>query len=134
MIETQIYRYPSTNKTTLGEWWMDDNFFCYTLEDVVREKKIPKITAIPAGRYEIKITKSPKFKQDMPILLNVPGYEGIRVHWGSNSSNTDGCIIVGDETTEDEKILNSKQTYKLFFSKLKKMLKKDRVFVTIENG
>ena len=78
-----LQRTKEINNATLGELWIDNRFFCYTLEDKVRQEKIKHETAIPAGTYEIQITYSPRFKQFMPLLLNVPNYEGIRIHKGN---------------------------------------------------
>ena len=49
---------------------------------------------IPAGTYPIAVTWSPKFKRMLPILLNVPGRSGIRVHRGTKPEHSRGCILV----------------------------------------
>lgn len=59
--------------------------------------KIPGVTAIPAGRYRAYLTMSPKFGRVLPILVNVPQYEGIRCHQGASAEHTEGCIITGLE-------------------------------------
>ena len=41
------------------------------------------------------ITKSPKFKEWLPLIFGVPGFEGIRIHAGNKPVNTRGCILVG---------------------------------------
>lgn len=82
---------------TIGRLSIDGEFFCWTLEDVVRPDgvKVAGRTAIPKGVYRMDVTYSPRFKVMMPILLNVPMFEGIRIHWGNVAENTDGCILVG---------------------------------------
>ena len=83
------------DNTTLGELLIDDTFFCYTLEDKVRNKKIKGITAIPYGEYGVTVDYSTRFKKSMPHVLDVPEFEGIRIHAGNTAEDTDGCIIVG---------------------------------------
>lgn len=106
-------------KYTVGNLCVDGVFFCNTLEDTVRdinkngifdcgEIKIYGETAIPYGEYEIKVTYSPKFKRELPLLLNVPCFEGIRIHRGNTHRDTLGCIIVG-ENKKKGMVMNSTQ-------------------------
>ena len=92
---------------TIGKLYIDDVYFCDTIEDTVRdinkngkfdngEKKIHFKTAIPYGIYEIKWTYSPRFKKYTPQLMNVPSFEGIRIHAGNTSADTEGCLILGE--------------------------------------
>ena len=81
---------------TIGKLYVDGVYFCDTLEDPVREgEKIYGRTAIPAGKYDVLITMSPRFRKMLPLLLNVPGFEGVRIHSGNNADDTEGCILVG---------------------------------------
>jgi len=91
-----VLRTSYSKDTTMGNLIVNDKVFCYTLEDVVRAKGAPKVndeTAIPAGRYEIIVNFSDKFKRQMPLLLNVPGFTGIRMHGGNTSVDTSGCLL-----------------------------------------
>src|SRR5689334_5448235 len=87
---------------TIGELFVDGRFECFTLEDVVRPGDIARVkvagrTAIPAGTYEVRLTMSERFKRVLPLLLNVPSFEGIRIHAGNTAADTEGCILVGRE-------------------------------------
>ena len=77
-----------------------DDYFCDTLEPTWRDYehgayKVKGRSAIPKGRYAVVISFSPKFKQWLPILLGVPKFDGIRIHAGNTSEDTEGCILVG---------------------------------------
>lgn len=82
---------------TIGKMYVDGVEECYTLEDVVRPDgvKIYGETAIPAGRYRVVITRSQRFGVDMPLVLDVPNFSGIRIHPGNTAKDTHGCILVG---------------------------------------
>jgi len=86
---------------TLGLLSVDGKHYCYTVEDMVREGvKIPGKTAIPYGRYKVIVNMSNRFKKLLPLLLDVPGFEGVRIHSGNTAEDTEGCIIVGKVRTE----------------------------------
>ena len=82
-------------------------WFCNTMEPtarkltsrmpqtVIRRHKIIGKTAIPTGRYRILITRSRRFGRWLPLLLNVKGFEGIRIHAGNKPEDTKGCILLG---------------------------------------
>lgn len=128
-----LQRTHEVGDTTFGKLYLNDmTFLNYTLEDKVREIKIKHQTAIPAGTYEIIINKSERFKQMMPLLLNVPGFDGIRIHKGNSAIDTSGCILVGDIVSND-RLLSSTTAYQRLYDLLYKTLKKDRVFIRIEN-
>lgn len=88
---------------TIGRLYVDGLFFCDTLEDKYRdlkhEKKVPGKTCISYGRYQVILNWSNRFKRIMPLLLNVPCFEGIRIHPGNTDQDTEGCILVGDNTS-----------------------------------
>lgn len=89
-----------TPATTLGKLTLDGFNLCYTLEDTDRKLesggiKVKGKTAIPRGTYKVVLTYSNRFKRILPLLLNVPQFEGIRIHTGNTSEDTEGCILVG---------------------------------------
>ena len=95
-MKIEVIRHTFTGRSTIGSLYIDKKFECYTLEDVVRTgPKVHGQTAIPEGTYEVQITFSPRFKRDLPLLLNVPNFEGVRLHSGNRAEETEGCILVG---------------------------------------
>lgn len=125
-------------EATIGELLVNNEYQCDTLEDRVRPdgEKVYGKTAIPAGTYEVKLTYSPKFKQILPEILNVPNFTGIRMHKGNSSADTEGCILVG---TWDGKKENWISDSRVAFNKLMDKLqvatdKKENITITINNS
>lgn len=119
-----------TDDSTIGEISIDGVFTCYTLEDKVRDVKIQNVTAIPYGKYEVIINFSNRFQQYMPLLLKVPGFEGVRIHTGNKSADTEGCILVGSSKSLNF-VGNSRVTYKSLFAKMKVASKTEKIFINI---
>lgn len=110
---------------TIGKLFVDGEFECYTLEDAVREVsgepvpnwKIPGRTAIPSGEYQLQVTMSNRFKRLLPLLVDVPGFSGVRIHPGNTDADTEGCILVGD-TRMDYAIGSSRVAFQRLFGKI----------------
>lgn len=105
---------------TLGKLYIDDVFECYTLEDEVRPsgEKVFGQTAIPYGVYDVTITHSPHFGRDLPLLGSVPDFEGVRIHSGNRSSETEGCLLVGLDRTDDS-VTSSRLAFDALFPKIR---------------
>lgn len=126
---------------TIGKLYIDDVYFCDTIEDVdrglyqgqnldlIKKIKIPNKTAIPRGTYKITLNVvSPKYSKKkiyqeicngrVPRLLNVPGYEGVLIHIGNTAEDSAGCILVG-ENKQVGKVLNSTETFRRLYNKIK---------------
>jgi len=116
-MKIQIKRLHKTNKSTIGELTIDGKFECYTLEDIERDVKIKAETAIPKGTYKVIINQSNRFKRLMPLLLNVPNFEGVRIHAGNTNHDTEGCILVG-RTRGVDFIGQSRKAYDSLFKKM----------------
>jgi hypothetical protein len=130
-MELLVKRETFTNDSTIGKLYINGAFHCFTLEDRVREVKIPKVTAIPKGKYEVIINFSNRFQQMMPLLLNVPNFQGVRIHSGNYSTDTDGCLLVGS-TKGVNMIGNSKAQYAKLMVALRKATKGEKIWLTIE--
>ena len=118
-MKLKLYRKFLGNKYTIGKLFINDEYICDTLEDVVRSEciKVYGETAIPYGVYEIVLTMSPRFKKVLPLLLDVPHFEGVRIHTGNTEKDTEGCILVGYNKIKG-KVINSK----IAFDKVMKYL------------
>ena len=105
---------------TFGRLFVDDDFFCWTLEDIERAgPKIPGETAIPTGHYQVSVTHSNRFNRNLPLLGDVPNFSGVRIHPGNTAANTEGCILVGD--TPDiagEYLGNSRAAFNRLYEKM----------------
>lgn len=126
---------------TIGRLYVNGKFYCNTLEDTVRdinkngtfdcgEFKISGHTAIPYGKYEVIVNYSPKFKRELPRLLNVKHFDGILIHRGNTHRDSSGCILVG-ENTKKGMVLNSTK-YEIELTKLIKAANNRKEKVTIK--
>ena len=111
MLNLRVIRHNLTEIFTEGEMFdVDKNeSICDTLEDKIRdingdgklegpdEQKVYGKTAIPYGRYSIKVTWSPAFQREMVLVRNVPHFSGIRLHWGRTAEQSQGCVLVGEK-------------------------------------
>lgn len=118
----KLIRKEFTADSTVGELYVNDIFQCYTLEDVIRdgnifEVKVQDKTAIPEGMYAVVIDFSNRFQREMPHVLDVLNFTGIRIHAGNDSEDTSGCILVG-ETKGVNFVGNSRKAFDKFLPKL----------------
>lgn len=118
-MKINIKRLYITENSTIGELTIDGVFECYTLEDKEREVKIKSETAIPKGTYKVIINQSNRFKKLLPLLLNVPNFEGVRIHSGNSNHDTEGCILVGRTRSKDF-IGQSRKAFDSIFIKMQK--------------
>lgn len=154
-MELKLKRIAKKNGYTIGKLSIDGKYFCDTLEDVdrgldssmsldvLKQKKLAHITAIPSGRYQVtmdvispRLSRSKFYKQfgggRVPRLLNVPAYEGILIHCGNTAKDTDGCILVG-KNSKVGMVLDSRITYSTLYPLLEAAAKrKEKIFITIE--
>lgn len=129
-VELRIRRSEFSEESTIGELSVNGQFECYTLEDKVRPVKIMGKTAIPAGRYEVVINFSQRFQKPLPLLLNVPNFEGVRIHPGNVATNTEGCILVG-ETKRENFVGQSRVAFNRLFPKMKAAARTEKIFIEI---
>ncbi len=125
MIKLLLQRKWAVKDATLGELFIqginEPVFECYTLEDVVRPagQKVQNATAIPTGTYRVVLDWSPRFQKNMFHVLDVPGFDGIRIHSGNTAEDTDGCLLVGQTVDlSNGSIGASRIAYEHLFRKL----------------
>ena len=126
-----LHRQKSSDKSTIGTIYIDGKFECYSLEDIERPEKIKGETAIPAGTYKVVLTQSPRFGRILPLLVDVPNYEGIRIHPGNTDKDTDGCILPGQSQGKDF-VGNSRLAFDALFAKLQAA--KDPITIEIRSA
>ena len=119
---------------TLGELFTPDGYFCDTMEphriDWTKEKKVKGKTAIPEGRYQVKLAWSQKRGRVVPWLEKVPHFTGIQIHTGNVPTNTSGCILVGDG--ERNILVNSNFCFNQLMKKLKET--KEAIYITVAHS
>jgi hypothetical protein len=122
---------------TIGELSIDGGLECFTLEDIARDGdifvvKVPGATAIPVGRYNVRLSFSPKFRTELPEILDVPNFSGIRIHPGNVPADTEGCILVGRSRGLD-RILESRLAFVPLLGKIRIGLAAGAVTLTVTN-
>ena len=143
-MEIVVRRNTRTSVSTIGQLSIPGNpFTCYTLEDQdrglsktmpldeIQKAKVFGQTAIPSGRYQVIIDYSDHFGKDMPHILNVPDYAGVRIHSGNVPADTDGCLLLGLNKGTDI-VTNSREAFTQFYLVLKQAIDKgEAVYLTI---
>jgi hypothetical protein len=130
-MELKVVRKDRTARSTIGELYVDGAFECFTLEDAVRPVKIKGVTAIPAGVYEVIVNWSQRFQRPLPLLLNVPNFDGVRIHAGNTDADTEGCLLVG-KTKGVDVIGNSRAAFNALFEKIHQSTTREKIFIAIE--
>lgn len=139
-MELKVFRKILTDESTIGELHVNGNFFCHTLEDTDRgliktqplteiaQKKLFGQTAIPLGKYDVALTYSNRFGKYMPQVLNVPAFEGIRIHAGNKAVDTLGCLLVGMNKAENA-ITDSRTAYNALMKMFTAVEKKEKITI-----
>ena len=117
-MEVQVVRKWETSLSVRGQMNVDGQYECQTLEPARVNPVHPGQPLIPAGRYRVELTFSPKFQKVTPEVLNVPGRSDIRWHPGNFPKDTLGCVLVGESSTTDA-VLNSVKAFERLMTLLK---------------
>lgn len=123
-MKLQLYRANCGKTSTLGTLTIGGTHECFVLEDADRQlesnpdDKVYGQTCIPRGTYKVIVTYSNRFKRELPLLVDVPGFSGVRIHPGNTTEDTEGCLLPGTSfvTTANGYVVNNSRNafYKLF--------------------
>ncbi len=146
-MEIEVIRKWFKDSYTIGKFFIDKERFCDTLEPPIRdlkdlnhdndfddegEGKVYGNTAIPCGRYAVIVSHSPKLKRRLPLLLNVIGFEGIRIHAVATVKNTMACIGIG-KNTKPGRLENGPYYETVLVQKIDEAVKRnEQIFITIK--
>lgn len=126
-----VERHNTNKKATLSDIFVFADeidlpiYKCAGLEDPIRAQKIPTISCIPAGKYEVKVRTfggfHKKYEQKLPFhqgmleIADVPNFTDILIHIGNFPQDTSGCLLVGQNFKDYTAIYNSKDTYEQLY-------------------
>ena len=142
-MELKLERKYRSNNYCIDKLYINGKYFSDALEDPdrgltdtmsleeIKKIKIKDNTCIPYGTYNVTITYSPRFKRNLPLINNVKGFEGIRVHNGNTPQDSSGCVLLGFNKIKGQ-VINSKDTVNKFIDIVQKVLNKgEKVTITI---
>ena len=136
-----VKRIFTCDEYTISHLYINGKYFMDVIEDADRcldsgmsDEEVREVknehkgeTAIPIGIYTLTMTYSPRFKKEMPLINNVKGFEGIRIHTGNTAKDSEGCLIVGLNKVKGKVVQSRVQ-----FERLIKEIKKTKGKITIE--
>lgn len=141
-MELTLSRRIYTAEATTGELLIDGKHQCYTVEDHYPTPyvKTAGVTAIPEGRYQVTVERSPRFSARagkdvlLPRLHGVPGFSGVLIHSGNTAADSEGCILVGRKLG-----INRVDESRLAMADLQPKLQAaqdrgEKIFITVQRG
>ena len=139
MLQLLVIRKWKSEDYTIGQLYVNGEKLCNTMEDKDRclnqnmtkaqidKIKVKGVTAIPTGTYRLQVSMSPKFKRELIEILDVPCYQGVRIHRGNTAKDSEGCILPGLNTAKG--MVTNSTEYEI---KLTEMVKNDSdAYITI---
>lgn len=107
-MEVKVSRFMFDKGYTMSRVYVDGELFSFSLEpfDASINKNTPiddikalkeeygKI-AIPLGTYNLIYNWSNKYKKKLPLVLDTPGFAGVRFHSGNTVDDTKACLLLG---------------------------------------
>ncbi|WP_231576870.1 DUF5675 family protein [Sphingobacterium sp. IITKGP-BTPF85] len=145
VMHLKVIRIQQGKNSTLSEIYLNNQFICYGLEDIPREKKIPGSTCIPAGRYKLGFNRDggmngnyydryPKMHRGMIEIKDIPGFSYVYIHIGNTHKETAGCLLVGTQYVfeqGDYRLEQSITAYKKLYPLLVELMVLGEVFIEV---
>jgi hypothetical protein len=111
-----VKRLADNGDATIGAFYMDGVFQCFTIEDEERETKVSGETRVPEGTYDVKLRASGGFHsrykkkyasmhKGMLCIHNADNwkietpnmsFQYILIHTGNTDDHTAGCLLLND--------------------------------------
>ena len=142
-MELRLERKYRSSKYCIDKLYINGKYFSDALEDPdrgltdsmsleeIKKIKVKGNTCIPYGTYNVTITYSPRFKKNLPLINNVKGFEGIRIHSGNTPQDTEGCLLLGFNRVKGQ-VVDSRVTVSKFITQIQQALNKgEKVIMTI---
>ena len=142
-MELRLERKYRSSKYCIDKLYINGKYFSDALEDPdrgltdsmsleeIKKIKIKGNTCIPYGTYNVTITYSPRFKKNLPLINNVKGFDGIRIHSGNTPQDTEGCLLLGFNRVKGQ-VVDSRVTVSKFITQMQQALNKgEKVTITI---
>lgn len=115
-MDLEVKRLADNGDTTIGAFYIDGVFQCFTVEDEERAVKVKGETRIPNGFYKVGLRKEggfhSKYKKKygnmhkgMLCIYNKDGwkiekdgmsFQYILIHTGNTDEHTAGCLLLND--------------------------------------
>jgi hypothetical protein len=130
-VELELQRIKFDTVSCEGYLLIDGASECYTLELPVKDG-LPG-SAIPQGRYAVIVTFSPKFDRDMPLIAGIPNRSDIRIHWGNDPHDTNGCLLVG-KTMGRDFVGSSRIAFNELWAKIEAPARAGQCYITVSGG
>lgn len=144
-MELKLVRSEFQSDRVFGKLYIDGEYFSLTCEDAdrgltketplstIKRTKVAHKTCVPYGRYRIILSYSNKLKRYLPLLLDVPGWRGIRIHKGSGPEWSSGCPLVGFRR-EGDRLRQYTKAEEELIKRLDAVNHTDSIYITIEKG
>ncbi len=116
-----------------GKLAIDGQPQCFTLEPPRKEDNpLEDHPAIGLGTYPVHIRYSVKHQMMLPCIDRVPGRSAIEIHAGNVATETEGCVLVGEDRL-GRAVIHSRDALQALMAKLAPTLaRQESVTITVE--